>query len=1174
MLPVGARKACVEFKCQTTDLFGVLLIALLSTFSAYAQTVDSFNAIADGNVVALALQNDGKVLAIGGFSLLDGQAWPGIGRLNSDGAIDNTFNSLVVRNGTSVILGVDGKIVLAGSFLLPGSELRTAIGRLNVDGTEDSGFSFLEITGEQGWSGDYTLACQPDGRILLGGSFTLIGGQPCTNLARVNVDGSLDKTFNASVGGVSDYINCIAIQPDAKILIGGNFGTNGNKNLRYLRRLNPDGSLDASFIPRWAAGETMCLVVQPDEEIIASVNPSALADNTSLLRFAQDGELDTNFIPNTYGVKSICLQTDGRMIFCGPDAIMGRINSDGSVDPTFTNVVDQNPIWVSPTLALGPTITCLSGSPDGKVLLGGFFVRVGGIGHTNLARLNNTESATNLLSFDGANIKWLRPGVSPEICFATFDCSTNGSDWASLGNGHRINGGWELPTSTLSPTAGIRARGLVQNGFHQTTEWFIQTTIGRSSITQQPPPNETYPAGSVASFDVVGGGDPPVYYSWQKNGTPLIDGENVYGARTSSLIISNVLFTDSAGYSVIVSNAFGAVTSRVAVLTVIDPFITIQPTNTVGNVGQSVEFDVAAVGSVPLSFQWFRNGTNLPTETRTSLIISNLQVSDNNNLYGVLVSNNFGIARSSQAQLSVNSALVDDFNPAVDGSVNTIALQPDGKIVVGGSFSTLNGQSRSCIARLNNTGSLDTNFNPGEIFTGCCPTVTALVIQPDGSIVVGGDFTTIDGQGSLVRLRADGSRDLGFLSGIGGNITGVHALALQQDGKILVGGNFSTIAGYSHTNLARLNSDGSVDSTFNASVSWGVLTLGVQTDGRIILGGFNGTIDGQSRDFLARLNADGTLDDSFLPTPSDTVFCVAIDRDSKILVGGAFQSLDGLALNGQGHLGRLNPDGTLDTSFNPGVNGPVLDLAIETDGKILVSGQFSALGGQPRSSLGRLNHDGTVDSVFNPEVTGPWVACATLGPDGRMLLSGPLQAVAGQPRDQIARLLPTDPARNEIVFQGSIITWVRSGPLPEVWCSTLEASTNNGDWYFLGSGTRISDGWQVPIGPLPIGTALRFRGYVQGATQDGSTWLAQSTGMLDAFTPPIILVNDAVFGFVSNRFAFNVATLVDQVVVIESSDNFSNWIPIVTNLTQSGIIPFDDAVLPPRRARFYRARIP
>jgi len=300
------------------------------------------------------------------------------------------------------------------------------------------------------------------------------------------------------------------------------------------------------------------------------------------------------------------------------------------------------------------------------------------------------------------------------------------------------------------------------------------------------------------------------------------------------------------------------------------------------------------------------------------------------------------------------------FGLGANGTIYALAVQADGKILVGGSFSWLGGQRRDRIARLNPDGTLDDSFSPGADGT-----VNTLALQSDGKIVVGGYFEKIGGQTRyyIARLNTDGSLDTTFNPQAEGST--VYTLALQADGKILVG-----IDGYMdfsmRSPIRRLNPDGSQDYTFLVSATGSmdntyVYTLLVQGDGKIIVGGYFSKLNGVVRSNIGRLNSDGSLDTTFDPDANMGILTAALQADGKIVLGGVFTTL---GEETRIRIGRLNADGSLDTTFNPGANGYVRALALQADGKILVGGSFTTLGGETRYYIARLNPDGTLDASF------------------------------------------------------------------------------------------------------------------------------------------------------------------------------------------------------------------
>ncbi len=198
--------------------------------------------------------------------------------------------------------------------------------------------------------------------------------------------------------------------------------------------------------------------------------------------------------------------------------------------------------------------------------------------------------------------------------------------------------------------------------------------------------------------------------------------------------------------------------------------------------------------------------------------------------------------------MNTDGTLDNGFNPGsgANGSVYSLTGQSDGKIFVGGSFSTYNGTNRSRVARVNIDGTLDTGFDPGS---GASNLVFSSALQNNGKILIAGAFTSYNGtsRGSVARLNSDGSLDTSFDPGTGANNM-IMSLALQSDGKVVVAGAFATYNGTNRTFIARANSNGSLDTTFDpgTGASNQVHSVAIQSDNKIILGGsfdsYNGTV--------------------------------------------------------------------------------------------------------------------------------------------------------------------------------------------------------------------------------------------------------------------------------------------------------------------------------------------
>jgi uncharacterized delta-60 repeat protein len=201
------------------------------------------------------------------------------------------------------------------------------------------------------------------------------------------------------------------------------------------------------------------------------------------------------------------------------------------------------------------------------------------------------------------------------------------------------------------------------------------------------------------------------------------------------------------------------------------------------------------------------------------------------------------------------------------------------------------------IARLNSDGSIDATFNVGSGFNSYPYSIS---VQNDGKILIGGNFTTYNGTSinRILRLNSDGSLDASFTPGAGASNL-VYSTFVQTDGKIIIGGNFTSYNGTSRSKIARLNADGTLDATFNPGSGFNniVYSANSQSDGKVIVSGTFTTFNGTARSRIACLNSDGTLNTNFNPGSGagNTVFANAIHSDNSIAIGGSFTTYNGTA---------------------------------------------------------------------------------------------------------------------------------------------------------------------------------------------------------------------------------------------------------------------------------------
>lgn len=394
----------------------------------------------------------------------------------------------------------------------------------------------------------------------------------------------------------------------------------------------------------------------------------------------------------------------------------------------------------------------------------------------------------------------------------------------------------------------------------------------------------------------------------------------------------------------------------------------------------------------------------------------------------------------------------DTFASGGGTNLETMVMVKDGssRVVIGGLFNAVEGQAGyQGVARFNIDDSLDTSF---KVATN--QFVKAIAVQPDGKLLIGGAFTAVQPTGAasfttfwgIARLNADGTLDSSFQAAPAGSVkanNNVRGIALQPDGKIIIGGYFNRIDGAIANYVARLNADGTLDPTFDVGTGPNstIEDVKLQADGKIIIAGSFTAVQGTNIRGVARLNADGSLDTSFVPNASNPmapngshdglfpVYQIAIQADDKIVVNGG-----PLSFAGEVHRGvvRLNTNGTPDSNFKPFINDWGAAVALQDIGgeqKIVVGGSFTLAGERNVSSgavigadvgrqgIARFNSDGTVDTDFDTSYgTNAWVWAVLPNDDGTVYLGGKFTSVAGMARRGIARLAELDPTKQVINF--------------------------------------------------------------------------------------------------------------------------------------------------------------
>jgi len=993
------------------------------------------------------------------------------------GNVDPTFVPDADDLVRCVAVQPNGKIVIGGEFAMVGGDPHELIARLNADGTVDDGFHAAVSGGTD--PAVECVAVQADGKILIGGAFTTVNGETHNQLARLNADGTVDSSFTTSVPNSATFnfprVHLIIVQPDGRIVIVGEFDVvNGNTRFS-IARLNPDGSLDTGFANSAANDRIRSAAMQADGKFVIAGDFTSVSSvpRDHVARLNTNGSLDTSLAVavDSNLVTCVAVQADGRILLSGDfhdvntntRDFIARVDPSGTVDsfhPTLTGPVhcivpqsDGRLVMAGAALPGGVAVFNANGTLDvgfststditptglalqsnGEVVIVGDFSMVDGSPRTRIARLQNDTTTQSLAFPTSSSVRWLRQGTTPETLSVLFEQSINGgATWTSLGFGTRITNGWQRTGLSFPASALVRARARSVSGNSNGSSSLVEATTAFDFVTQAP---------SLQA---------PATGSTQTN--PV----SVAFTLPEHALAGSVRLTFS-----------GPVTRQL----VLAPSVEAQ-----GAHSFSFSTDDPAAAPEILS------GASIPDGTYTVTIS-----------YRDAAGNSPASASTTNVKLLTSGAgFVDvSFDPDADDVVYATAVQLDGKIVVGGSFTNFGGVTHERLARIETNGAEDTSFNPAADNT-----VFSAAVQPDGRIVIGGQFTMINGEtrNGIARLETDGTLDATFDPNAD---NAVHATAVQADGKIVLAGAFGHIGADPRNHLARLDGDGSLEASFDPDANGDVYALAVQPDGKMVVGGNFTFVGGATRLRLARLHADGTLDTDFNPGVNNVVYATALQADGKIVIGGGFTQVASVTRN---YLARLHSDGTLDTSFNPNADSTVFSLTMQADGAVVVGGAFTMMGTTARSHLARVLASGTLDSVFNPNADGNIVYSVAAQADGEIVAGGDFSMIGGLSRNRIARL-NNDPALQTLsAASAARAQWLLGGSYPGAQDVAFALSTDGGTiWTPLGAGTRTAGGWQRTGLNLPTTGLLRVRARTAGSAYGGSSSLVETVAPF--FIPP------------------------------------------------------------------------
>jgi uncharacterized delta-60 repeat protein len=816
---------------------------------------------------------------------------------------------------------------------------------------------------------------------------------------------------------------------DGRVLVGGEFtsvtwtanGGGSSSQIRYLALVNEDGSIDTSFDPN-VSNIVRCICKDRDGRIYIGGDFTSVGGSTRyrVARFKADLTVDSGFDssggPSNSSVYALAVDSDGQLwvggsftyTYAGTGAYLICLNEDGTRDTGFTRYPNA-------------LVRSIVSTEDGKIYVGGNFTSYGSSGRDYLVRLFNDGSNDDDFPVGGGS--WVRViTLQPDGRLLVAGSSRTVA---------RANEDGSLDTSFDPPD--------LDGYFNSYVAGIAVQADGKVIAICEPNPNAMAPA---ATYIVRLNSDGTV-----DTGFDVGEGFNAGAYALVLEPLGNIWvggdFTDYKGTTVSRLVHLNGDAKNVAIVG--------QPKDISLEAGEAGTFSVSAVGNSPLTYQWKKDGVELPGETNSSFTISSATDSAEGEYTVVVTDTESGdfitsfIAEltflAEPEILSVSEGLTLVVGQEGTFSVEVRGASPltyqwrcdgvdlsDGERISGSTTPTLTilsselddagmyslvvqngigtqvttGVSLSVIP---NPGALDETWRQAadtlaesDYDAGLDGQVTAILPLPDGGALVAGDFLTMDDVpvNGLMRVDQMGNLISGFVNpGIPAGT--IRTMVLTGDGYVLVGGSFANINDVAdHSYLVRISLYGIIDPRYMPAPDNTVRKVLMLDNGSHIAVGAFTKIDGTSRKYIAKLNADGVLDTSFTLTASSTVNDVAQDSQGWLYFGGqGYPVENGMTNYNYSYLWRASTTGVLDTSFpQQGANSYVEKFSIAPAGKLYVSGQFNNLFGTIQRFLAHLYADGTKDETFGQLYNSstsylyrPSTIYAT--PDGGILVSMP-----------------------------------------------------------------------------------------------------------------------------------------------------------------------------------------
>lgn len=712
-----------------------------------------------------------------------------------------------------------------------------------------------------GTSGEVHVITQiPDGRVLIGGLFEYYNDQRVSRITGVLPNGAIDTSLHLGTGA-NDYVWAITGLGDGKIMVGGAFNLFNDVPAVRIVRLLANGEVDTTFQSGTGANDGVHRVVeQPDGRliIVGSFTDYNGVPRRKLARLEPDGALDLSFDPGTgcdQNIQDVLLLNDGRILIAGDFQ-----NYNGTPCGRIARLLPDGALdttFQSGTGA-GNSIWRMALDDQGRILIGGIFLQYNGISRSRIARL--LASGELDTTFD--------PGTGADQDVNSILITTDGK--------LLVGGDFEeFRGSTRDHLVRLLPNGQVDNTFSSNAQFKL---IEYQSFTRVSPMLMLQDSSILVGgrFRQVGTLARDNIVKLVPNGDPLASFNDAKGLAYSNPVPR--MHVDNSG-RILVSHR------------------TLPGYN-----------GTATVQAIRLEEDGQLDPTFLPP-TGFQLLAT---LGDGT---GLVAKRSVGAAEGEFRRVTTLGAAFPSFiSSSFYGGLESALQLADGRILIAGWFDDLNNTNVSDLALLLPNGLRDNSFSPGSF-------------QPS---------------------QYEGDK---------------HVLIQQPDGKILLGGDFQSYDGHTTHDVVRINLDGSVDEGFSAlSYLSSVWAMHLNANGTILIAGEMGWIDGDPALRICRLLADGTLDPSFDPGtgPNNYVYSMVVMPDERILLGGTFTEYDGRPVES---IVCLLPDGSLDTTFTiPSITSSIYydqvrDMALTADGGLIIVGNFTHINGLPRHRIARFRLD-------------------------------------------------------------------------------------------------------------------------------------------------------------------------------------------------------------------------